>query len=74
MEDANINHISESQYLEVDEDGFVMIPESEIKTNDLLNVLSEELIDNCDDESIESQSLSPPWATLGRILAILPAI
>ena len=72
METTNIDQISEFQNLDIDEDGFVLVSEGEIKSVNMLNILSEELSENYDDKSIENQILKiekdfKHWTELRRI-------
>lgn len=72
METTNIDQISEFQNLDIDEDGFVLVSEGEVKSVNMLNILSEELSENYDDKSIENQILKiekdfKHWTELRRI-------
>ena len=72
METTNVDQISEFQNLDIDEDGFVLISEGEVKSTNMLNILSEELSENHDDKSIENQILKiekdfKHWTELRRI-------
>ena len=57
MEVSNIDKGSEPLSPDNDDDEFVIVSESDIATTYGLKELSEELHENCDDESIENQIL-----------------
>ena len=73
MDAANLDRTKESTNQNIDEDGFVVISESDMKTTNMLNIEEalEELEENCDDKSIETQILQiekdfKHWAELRR--------
>ena len=73
MEASNLDRTYESTNPNIEEDGFVVISESDIKTTNMLKIEEalEELEENCDDKSIETQILQiekdfKHWAELRR--------